>query len=202
MTDFEQAFLKTLQLYASALGTRRTAELCQQFILDTAFPKQQEQTPEPIPEVKAAEVTIKKVVPIKRKPVQVKVKVPEGTPEAKQQLQETVSPTPVKKKVKFRNFKKLVETGVLPMGTEVYPSAPEINPSTTGLIVKDPKGQPAIQASWDKSKYFTGTSSPPVKFLLEAQKRFPHLKVYVKENAWNEVLYKGSDGHYRMLSDA
>lgn len=212
MSDFEQALLTTLNVYSKTLGTRRVVELCQGFILNAAFPSDKDTSPPPVPATllptplpdsneKVSEAsTIKKIAPIKRKPI---LKLPESTPEAKQQLQSSVSPSPVKKKEKQRNFKKLVEDNVIPIGTELYPSAPDpINPATVAHVVKDPKGNPAIQPSWDKGKYFTGTSSPPVKFLLESQKRFPGLKIYVKENAWNDVLYKGKDGHFRMLSDA
>lgn len=146
--------------------------------------------------------------PLKR--LKIKRKKPNSTPtdttaspEAKQALAESVSPKKKEPVASKRNFKKLVDQNILPIGTVVFPSAPDpINPATAATIARTPKGQPAIVPSWDKGKFCTGTSQAPMKFLVEARKKFPTLKPYVKENAWDEVLYKHSDGSFRILSDA
>lgn len=196
----EDALYTTLTMYAKTLGTRSVAALCQRFILDS-FPVEQKpveelkvpQTPEPHP-------PLVEPPPIKRVKLLVKKRqaMPPGSPEAKEALKQSVEP----KQPPNRDFAKLVEKGFLPEGTLLYPSAPDpINPDTAGIVIRKPTGQPAIQATWDKNLSFTGKSSPPIRFLTEAKKRFPTLKMYVKANAWDDVLYKHKDGSFRVLSD-
>ncbi len=221
-TPYENALFFTLETYAHTLGTRKVIEICQQFILDS-FPEPRAlhfetdslesesvlaeelpPPPSPSPSPPLVEPPALQRIKIKRKKVTPPTPDATASPEAKQALAESVSP---KKKetttAAKRNFKKLVEQQVLPIGTILFPSAPDpINPATAATVVRTPNGQPAIQPSWDKSKFCTGTSQAPMKFLVEATKKFPTLKSYVKENAWDEVLYKHADGSFRVLSDA
>ncbi len=224
MTEqIETAFLITLETFAHRLSTRKVIELCQRFILNS-FPETPTQefetdsldgqcikeeepplvieppaTPPPAPPMIEPPALTR--LKIKRKKVPATSVDTSASPEAKQALAASVSP---KKKISpKRNFKKLVEQNILPIGTVLFPSAPDpLNPATSAIIARSPSGQPAIVPSWDKTKFCTGTSQAPMKFLVEANKKFSTLKSYARENAWDEVLYKHADGSFRVLSDA
>ncbi len=231
MTDpYENALFFTLETYAHTLGTRKVIEICQQFILDS-FPEPRalhfetdslesesiltEEPPvsnipvdvppptSPSPSPPLVEPPVLQRLKIKRKKVAPPAPEATASPEAKEALAASLSPKKKETVASKRNFKKLVDQNILPIGTIVFPSAPDpLNPATAATIARTPKGQPAIQPSWDKGKFCTGTSQAPMKFLVEARKKFPTLKPYVKENAWDEVLYKHADGSFRVLSDA
>ena len=167
------ALLTTLEVFAKSLGTREVAEICQRFILNSI--------PSPVPPVT--------VLPQEETPPPVK-------------FEEKVT-----KKFKVfnpRNFKKITqETNYLPFGTVLITASTDKHPTAYGTVVRDPNGIPAIQPSWDKKTFFTGTSSPPVAFLKALNKQFKVIPSdpFNTENAWNDVYKRNSDGTNISLTD-
>ena len=103
-----------------------------------------------------------------------------------------------------RNFKKMAqETHFLPVGTILITSETDTNPAIFATITRTPLGAPAIQPSWDKTKFFTGTLTPPVMFLKEATKHFKIMssKPVDTSNAWNNVYKRNTDGSNISLAD-
>lgn len=192
------ALYTTLQVFAKSLGKRQVTEICQRFILD-CMPTEIE---EPLPVMK------KKFTLIKKKKSEPK---PEPKPEEKVELKEPLlipKSDSVKKTTPTlltnRNFKKMAqETHFLPIGTLIITSDTDINPAIYGTVVRTPMGAPAIQPSWDKTKFFTGTSSPPAMFLKEISKSFKNLstKTIDTGNAWNAVYKRNLDGTNISLAD-
>jgi hypothetical protein len=170
------ALYTTLEVFAKSIGTREVAAICQRFILNS-IPTPE--VPEP-PQVPAAE----------------EAQEPEVPPAEK-----------VSKKFKVfnpRNFKKITqETNYLPFGTVLITASTDRHPTAYGTVVRDQNGIPAIQPSWDKTKFYTGTSSPPVAFLKELNKHFKVIpsEPFNTENAWNDVYKRNSDGTNISLTD-
>ena len=103
-----------------------------------------------------------------------------------------------------RNFKKITqETNYLPFGTVLITASTDRHPTAYGTVVRDPNGIPAIQPAWDKSKFFTGTSSPPVAFLKALNKQYKVIPSdpFNTENAWNDVYKRNTDGTNISLTD-
>ena len=112
--------------------------------------------------------------------------------------------TPVNTNTLNRNFKKMAqETHFLPVGTILITSETDTNPAIFATITRTPLGAPAIQPSWDKTKFFTGTLTPPVMFLKEATKHFKIMssKPVDTSNAWNNVYKRNTDGSNISLAD-
>ena len=193
------ALYLTLQVFGKSLGVKQVVEICQRFILDS-IPS------EPI------------VVSV---PAQVPVQVPAVAQAKKFKIIKTVieteSPkivlpavksakkiTPVNTNTLNRNFKKMAqETHFLPVGTILITSETDTNPAIFATITRTPLGAPAIQPSWDKTKFFTGTLTPPVMFLKEATKHFKIMssKPVDTSNAWNNVYKRNTDGSNISLAD-
>ena len=193
------ALYLTLQVFGKSLGVKQVVEICQRFILDS-IPS------EPI------------VVSV---PAQVPVQVPAVAQAKKFKIIKTVIETetespkivlPAVKSVKKitpvntlnRNFKKMAqETHFLPVGTILITSETDTNPAIFATITRTPLGAPAIQPSWDKTKFFTGTLTPPVMFLKEATKHFKIMssKPVDTSNAWNNVYKRNTDGSNISLAD-
>ena len=197
------ALYLTLQVFGKSLGVKQVVEICQRFILDS-IPSE----------------TI--VVPV---PAQVSVTTPAQVPPVAQAKKfkiiktviETESPkivlpavksakkiTPVNTNTLNRNFKKMAqETHFLPVGTILITSETDTNPAIFATITRTPLGAPAIQPSWDKTKFFTGTLTPPVMFLKEATKHFKIIssKPVDTSNAWNNVYKRNTDGSNISLAD-
>ena len=193
------ALYLTLQVFGKSLGVKQVVEICQRFILDS-IPS------EPI------------VVSV---PAQVPVQVPAVAQAKKFKIIKTVveteSPkivlpavksakkiTPVNTTTLNRNFKKMAqETHFLPVGTILITSETDTNPAIFATITRTPLGAPAIQPSWDKTKFFTGTLTPPVMFLKEATKHFKIMssKPVDTSNAWNNVYKRNTDGSNISLAD-
>ena len=186
-------------MFGKSLGVKQVVEICQRFILDS-IPS------EPI------------VVSV---PAQVPVQVPAVAQAKKFKIIKTVieteSPkivlpavksakkiTPVNTNTLNRNFKKMAqETHFLPVGTILITSETDTNPAIFATITRTPLGAPAIQPSWDKTKFFTGTLTPPVMFLKEATKHFKIMssKPVDTSNAWNNVYKRNTDGSNISLAD-
>jgi len=199
----DDALYLTLQVFGKSLGVKQVVEICQRFILDS-IPS------EPIVES----------VPVQA-PVQAQAPVPlQAQAQAKKfkiikTVIESESPKivlPAVKSVKKitpvntlnRNFKKMAqETHFLPVGTILIISETDTNPAIFATITRTPLGAPAIQPSWDKTKFFTGTLTPPVMFLKEATKHFKIMssKPVDTSNAWNNVYKRNTDGSNISLAD-
>jgi hypothetical protein len=124
------------------------------------------------------------------------------TPQAKQSLTETVKKTSVpKKRSPVRDLAKLVKGGLLPPGTKVVPSAPEIKPDIYGIVQMNSSGKVGIQPSWNPETLYVGKSNAPTQFLAAVNKQFPSHKVYGRENAWNDLLKVNPTGGYVSLAD-
>lgn len=151
--------------------------------------------PEPQPERKVKVLRLKKSTPI--------VAPTPSSPEAKQNLTETVKKTSViaKKKSTVRDFDKLVKSGLLPPGSKVIPAAPEITPTIYGTVHLSATGKPGIKPSWNADTLFTGKANAPIQFLSAVNKQFPSYKVYGRENAWNDVLKEIPSGGYVSFAD-
>ena len=193
------ALYLTLQVFGKSLGVKQVVEICQRFILDS-IPS------EPI------------VVSV---PAQVPAQVPAVAQAKKFKIIKTVIETetespkivlPAVKSAKKitpvntlnRNFKKMAqETHFLPVGTILITSETDTNPAIFATITRTPLGAPAIQPSWDKTKFFTGTLTPPVMFLKEATKHFKIMssKPVDTSNAWNNVYKRNTDGSNISLAD-
>jgi hypothetical protein len=172
----DTALYTTLEVFAKTLGAREVAAICQRFILNSI------PGPAPIEALKEPEVQAEVEVEIK--------------PQEK-----------ITKKFKVfnpRNFKKITqETNYLPFGTMLITTSTDRHPTAYGTVVRDLNGIPAIQPAWDKSKFFTGTSSPPVAFLKALNKQFKVIPSdpFSTENAWNDVYKRNADGTNISLSD-
>lgn len=151
--------------------------------------------PEPEPERKVKVLRVKKSAPL--------ASPTPSSPEAKQNLTETVKKTTavVKKKTIVRDLDKLVKSGLLSPGSKVVPSAPEIAPNIYGIIHLTSSGKAGIQPSWNTDTMYTGKSNAPTQFLSAVNKQFPSYKVYGRENAWNDLLKVNPSGSYVSLAD-
>ncbi len=201
----DDALYLTLQVFGKSLGVKQVVEICQRFILDS-IPSEPVSVPLPV----VAQVQEQASVPLQA-PVQAQAK--------KFKIIKTVieseSPKivlPAVKSVKKitpvntlnRNFKKMAqETHFLPVGTILIISETDTNPAIFATITRTPLGAPAIQPSWDKTKFFTGTLTPPVMFLKEATKHFKIMssKPVDTSNAWNNVYKRNTDGSNISLAD-
>ena len=190
------ALYLTLQVFGKSLGVRQVVEICQRFILDS-IPSEPVAAPVSVPV--AAPVTTGK-----------KFKIIKTVLETEEESPKIVLPT-VKSVKKItpvntlnRNFKKMAqETHFLPVGTILITSETDKNPAIFATITRTPLGAPAIQPSWDKTKFFTGTLTPPVMFLKEATKHFKIMssKPVDTRNAWNDVYKRNTDGSNISLAD-
>ena len=184
------ALYLTLQVFGKSLGVRQVVEICQRFILDS-IPSEPVSVPLPVTTAKKFKI-IKTVV------------------ETEEESPKIVLPT-VKSVKKItpvntlnRNFKKMAqETHFLPVGTILITSETDKNPAIFATVTRTPLGAPAIQPSWDKTKFFTGTLTPPVMFLKEATKHFKIMssKPVDTRNAWNDVYKRNTDGSNISLAD-
>ena len=193
------ALYLTLQVFGKSLGVKQVVEICQRFILDS-IPS------EPIVVSVPAQVPVQVPVPAQGQAKKFKII---------KTVIETESPKIVLPAVKSakkitpvntlnRNFKKMAqETHFLPVGTILITSETDTNPAIFATITRTPLGAPAIQPSWDKTKFFTGTLTPPVMFLKEATKHFKIMssKPVDTSNAWNNVYKRNTDGSNISLAD-
>ena len=201
------ALYLTLQVFGKSLGVKQVVEICQRFILDS---------------IPSEPIVVSVPVPV---PVPAQVSVPAQAPPVAQAKKfkiiktviETESPkivlpsvksakkiTPVNTNTLNRNFKKMAqETHFLPVGTILITSETDTNPAIFATVTRTPLGAPAIQPSWDKTKFFTGTLTPPVMFLKEATKHFKIMssKPVDTSNAWNNVYKRNTDGSNISLAD-
>lgn len=154
--------------------------------------------PEPEPKPDLTPVSLYKVVRLKKSAPLIT-----SSPEAKQNLVNTIKKSTVvpKKKSTMRDLDKLVKLGLLPSGSKVIPSAPEVSPDIYGTIVVGSTGKAGIQPSWIKDTLYIGKSNPPTQFLAAVNKQFPDYRRYSRENAWNDVLMVTSSGSYVSLAD-
>jgi hypothetical protein len=195
------ALYLTLQVFGKSLGVKQVVEICQRFILDS-IPSEPVSVPLPV----AAQLQEQAPVPLQTQAKKFKII---------KTVIESESPKivlPVVKSVKKitpvntlnRNFKKMAqETHFLPVGTILITSETDTNPAIFATITRTPLGAPAIQPSWDKTKFFTGTLTPPVMFLKEATKHFKIMssKPVDTSNAWNNVYKRNTDGSNISLAD-
>ena len=186
-------------MFGKSLGVKQVVEICQRFILDS---------------IPSEPIVVS--VPV---PVPVPAQVPPVAQAKKFKIIKTVIETespkivlPAVKSVKKitpvntlnRNFKKMAqETHFLPVGTILITSETDTNPAIFATVTRTPLGAPAIQPSWDKTKFFTGTLTPPVMFLKEATKHFKIMssKPVDTSNAWNNVYKRNTDGSNISLAD-
>ena len=195
------ALYLTLQVFGKSLGVKQVVEICQRFILDS-IPS------EPIVVSVPAQVPVQ--VPVPAQGPAKKFKIIKTVIETETESPKIVLPA-VKSAKKItpvntlnRNFKKMAqETHFLPVGTILITSETDTNPAIFATITRTPLGAPAIQPSWDKTKFFTGTLTPPVMFLKEATKHFKIMssKPVDTSNAWNNVYKRNTDGSNISLAD-
>jgi len=195
------ALYLTLQVFGKSLGVKQVVEICQRFILDS-IPS------EPIVVSVPAQVPVQ--VPVPAQGQAKKFKIIKTVIETETESPKIVLPA-VKSAKKItpvntlnRNFKKMAqETHFLPVGTILITSETDTNPAIFATITRTPLGAPAIQPSWDKTKFFTGTLTPPVMFLKEATKHFKIMssKPVDTSNAWNNVYKRNTDGSNISLAD-
>ena len=195
------ALYLTLQVFGKSLGVKQVVEICQRFILDS-IPS------EPIVVSVPAQVPVQVPVPAQGQAKKFKIiKTVIETESPKIVLPSVKSAkkiTPVNTNTLNRNFKKMAqETHFLPVGTILITSETDTNPAIFATITRTPLGAPAIQPSWDKTKFFTGTLTPPVMFLKEATKHFKIMssKPVDTSNAWNNVYKRNTDGSNISLAD-
>ena len=195
------ALYLTLQVFGKSLGVKQVVEICQRFILDS-IPSEPVSVPLPV----AAQVQEQAPLPLQTQAKKFKII---------KTVIESESPKIVLPAVKSakkitpvntlnRNFKKMAqETHFLPVGTILITSETDTNPAIFATITRTPLGAPAIQPSWDKTKFFTGTLTPPVMFLKEATKHFKIMssKPVDTSNAWNNVYKRNTDGSNISLAD-
>ena len=191
------ALYLTLQVFGKSLGVKQVVEICQRFILDS-IPS------EPI--VESVPVPVTAPVPLQAQAKKfkiIKTVVEAESPKIVLPAVKSVKKiTPVN--TLNRNFKKMAqETHFLPVGTILIISETDTNPAIFATITRTPLGAPAIQPSWDKTKFFTGTLTPPVMFLKEATKHFKIMssKPVDTSNAWNNVYKRNTDGSNISLAD-
>lgn len=197
----DDALYLTLQVFGKSLGVKQVVEICQRFILDS-IPSEPVSVPLPV----AAQVQEQAPLPLQTQAKKFKII---------KTVIESESPKIVLPAVKSakkitpvntlnRNFKKMAqETHFLPVGTILIISETDTNPAIFATITRTPLGAPAIQPSWDKTKFFTGTLTPPVMFLKEATKHFKIMssKPVDTSNAWNNVYKRNTDGSNISLAD-
>jgi hypothetical protein len=193
------ALYLTLQVFGKSLGVKQVVEICQRFILDS-IPS------EPI--VESVPVPLQAQAPVPLQAQAKKFKIIKTVVEAESPKIVLPAVKSVKKITPVntlnRNFKKMAqETHFLPVGTILIISETDTNPAIFATITRTPLGAPAIQPSWDKTKFFTGTLTPPVMFLKEATKHFKIMssKPVDTSNAWNNVYKRNTDGSNISLAD-
>jgi len=191
------ALYLTLQVFGKSLGVKQVVEICQRFILDS-IPSEPVSVPLPV----AAQVQEQAPVQAKKFKI-IKTVIETESPKIVLPAVKSVKKiTPVN--TLNRNFKKMAqETHFLPVGTILITSETDTNPAIFATITRTPLGAPAIQPSWDKTKFFTGTLTPPVMFLKEATKHFKIMssKPVDTSNAWNNVYKRNTDGTNISLAD-
>jgi len=191
------ALYLTLQVFGKSLGVKQVVEICQRFILDS-IPSEPVSVPLPV----AAQVQEQAPVQAKKFKI-IKTVIETESPKIVLPAVKSVKKiTPVN--TLNRNFKKMAqETHFLPVGTILITSETDTNPAIFATITRTPLGAPAIQPSWDKTKFFTGTLTPPVMFLKEATKHFKIMssKPVDTSNAWNNVYKRNTDGSNISLAD-
>jgi hypothetical protein len=188
------ALYLTLKVFAKSLGTKEVVEICQRFILDS-IPSEPVSVPLPVAQAKKFKI-IKTVLETETEEESPKIVLPT--------VKSVKKITPVNTNTLNRNFKKMAqETHFLPVGTILITSETDQNPAIFATITRTPLGAPAIQPSWDKTKFFTGTLTPPVMFLKEATKHFKIMssKPVDTRNAWNDVYKRNTDGSNISLAD-
>jgi len=191
------ALYLTLQVFGKSLGVKQVVEICQRFILDS-IPS------EPIVESVPVTAQVQEQAPVQAKKFKIiKTVIETESPKIVLPAVKSVKKiTPVN--TLNRNFKKMAqETHFLPVGTILITSETDTNPAIFATITRTPLGAPAIQPSWDKTKFFTGTLTPPVMFLKEATKHFKIMssKPVDTSNAWNNVYKRNTDGSNISLAD-
>ena len=191
------ALYLTLQVFGKSIGVKQVVEICQRFILDS-IPSEPIVVPVPVPAPVPAVAIAKKFKIIKT------VIETESPKIVLPSVKSAKKITPVNTNTLNRNFKKMAqETHFLPVGTILITSETDTNPAIFATITRTPLGAPAIQPSWDKTKFFTGTLTPPVMFLKEATKHFKIMssKPVDTSNAWNNVYKRNTDGSNISLAD-
>ena len=186
------ALYLTLKVFAKSLGTKEVVEICQKFILDS-IPSEPVSVPLPVAQAKKFKI-IKTVIETETESPKIVLPAVKSAKKI----------TPVNTNTLNRNFKKMAqETHFLPVGTILITSETDTNPAIFATITRTPLGAPAIQPSWDKTKFFTGTLTPPVMFLKEATKHFKIMssKPVDTSNAWNNVYKRNTDGSNISLAD-
>jgi len=193
------ALYLTLQVFGKSIGVKQVVEICQRFILDS-IPSEPIVVPVPVPvpaPVPAVAIAKKfKIIKTVIETESPKIVLPS--------VKSAKKITPVNTNTLNRNFKKMAqETHFLPVGTILITSETDTNPAIFATITRTPLGAPAIQPSWDKTKFFTGTLTPPVMFLKEATKHFKIMssKPVDTSNAWNNVYKRNTDGSNISLAD-
>ena len=184
----------TLKVFAKSLGTKEVVEICQRFILDS-IPSEPVSVPLPVAQAKKFKI-IKTVLETETETETESPKIVIPVVKSAKKI------TPVN--TLNRNFKKMAqETHFLPVGTILITSETDTNPAIFATVTRTPLGAPAIQPSWDKTKFFTGTLTPPVMFLKEATKHFKIMssKPVDTSNAWNNVYKRNTDGSNISLAD-
>jgi hypothetical protein len=191
------ALYLTLQVFGKSLGVKQVVEICQRFILDS-IPS------EPVSVQLPVAAQVQEQAPVQAKKFKIiKTVIETESPKIVLPAVKSVKKiTPVN--TLNRNFKKMAqETHFLPVGTILITSETDTNPAIFATITRTPLGAPAIQPSWDKTKFFTGTLTPPVMFLKEATKHFKIMssKPVDTSNAWNNVYKRNTDGSNISLAD-
>jgi len=191
------ALYLTLQVFGKSLGVKQVVEICQRFILDS-IPS------EPVSVSVPVTAQVQEQAPVQAKKFKIiKTVIETESPKIVLPAVKSVKKiTPVN--TLNRNFKKMAqETHFLPVGTILITSETDTNPAIFATITRTPLGAPAIQPSWDKTKFFTGTLTPPVMFLKEATKHFKIMssKPVDTSNAWNNVYKRNTDGSNISLAD-
>ena len=187
------ALYLTLQVFGKSLGVKQVVEICQRFILDS-IPSEPIVVPVPVPVPAQGQAKKFKIIKTVIETESPKIVLPA--------VKSAKKITPVN--TLNRNFKKMAqETHFLPVGTILITSETDTNPAIFATITRTPLGAPAIQPSWDKTKFFTGTLTPPVMFLKEATKHFKIMssKPVDTSNAWNNVYKRNTDGSNISLAD-
>ena len=193
----DDALYLTLQVFGKSLGVKQVVEICQRFILDS-IPS------EPVSVQLPVAAQVQEQAPVQAKKFKIiKTVIESESPKiVLPAVKSAKKITPVN--TLNRNFKKMAqETHFLPVGTILITSETDKNPAIFATITRTPLGAPAIQPSWDKTKFFTGTLTPPVMFLKEATKHFKIMssKPVDTRNAWNDVYKRNTDGSNISLAD-
>jgi hypothetical protein len=203
------ALYLTLQVFGKSLGVKQVVEICQRFILDS-IPSEPIVESVPVPVTASVPVPVTAQAPVQlqsqsKKLMIIKTLIESESPKiVLPAVKSAKKITPVNTNTLNRNFKKMAqETHFLPVGTILITSETDTNPAIFATITRTPLGAPAIQPSWDKTKFFTGTLTPPVMFLKEATKHFKIMssKPVDTSNAWNNVYKRNTDGSNISLAD-